>query len=78
MSKFTYRVTENNTVEVFGNDSLVVTQPTWGDGSAWSNKEEAEGWAEIFTESLNNPTSEFVAGISPNNHPIVRPIVTEQ
>lgn len=49
-------------------------QPNWPDGTNWANKEEAEGWTQVFIESLENPDSEFIVGGSPENHPQPRPL----
>ena len=60
------------------NDAPNFLQPDWPDGTPWANKEEASSWAEIFIESLKNPYSEFIPGLSPSSHPTPRPRVLEE
>jgi hypothetical protein len=52
-------------------------QPDWPSGIAWADAEEAQAWAELFIESLENPESEFVPGESPDEPRKPRPVITE-
>jgi len=77
--RYRYEVNNKNEVKVWDNenpnenDAPFFFQPDWPDGTPWANKSEAEDWAQVFIESLDNPESEFVAGENPENHPKPRP-----
>jgi hypothetical protein len=79
VSRYTYEIDKDNAVKVWDNENPnelnapFLLQPDWPDSSPWANKAEAEDWALLFIESLENPESEFVPGESPDNHPKPRP-----
>lgn len=51
-----------------------IVQPSWPDGTPWANDEEATKWAKAWIEASENPDSEFLAGNSPEQPLILRPI----
>ena len=70
-----YEIDENNAIRIFNNGETVPFgyQPDWPDGTPWANVDEAKDWAELLIESMQNPDSEFLPGMSPDNHPRPRP-----
>jgi hypothetical protein len=70
-----YELDQNNAIRVWedGQDLPFAFQPDWPDTTPWANKEEAKSWAELLILSMEDPTSEFVPGDSPSNHPKPRP-----
>jgi hypothetical protein len=79
MSKYKYEIDQENAVKIWDlenpNDlnAPFIFQPDWPDTTPWASKEEAEDWAQVFIESLENPESEFIPGGSPDTHPAPRP-----
>lgn len=67
-----YEIDKNNTIRVFNDleDFPFALQPNWPDGTPWANREEAEAWAQLLIESMQNNLSEFMPGTSPENHPL--------
>lgn len=61
MSNFRYEVDEANVIRIWNDDNPnengapFIYQPTQPSGTPWSNKEEAEVWAQQFIDSLENP-----------------------
>jgi hypothetical protein len=68
---YRYEIDEANAVRIWDEDNPnengapFIFQPDWPNGTPWQNGSEAEEWAALFVESLENPQSEFVPGISP-------------
>ena len=56
-----YEILENNTVEVFYDDSTVpsLRQPTYPDGSAFADKVDAESWAKLYVASVEDEAAPF-------------------
>jgi hypothetical protein len=77
--KYKYEIDEPNAIRVWDLenfnelDAPFFFQPDWPDTTPWASKEEAEDWALVFVESLENPESEFMPGNGPDNHPAPRP-----
>lgn len=55
------------------NQAPFLYQPTWPNGDRWSDRAEAEDWANVFIESLQNPESEYLPGMSPDEPKRLRP-----
>lgn len=76
---FRYEIDKDNTVRAWNdatpneNDAPFLLQPDWPNGTAWANKDEAESWVKALIESLENPTSEFLAGDGPDQPLVPRP-----
>lgn len=50
-----YTVDENNVVKIFDQQKEgSFSQPHWPNGDEWANKKEAEDWAKLFIESMEN------------------------
>lgn len=71
MSRYRYELDENHAIRAWDDENPnelnapFLFQPTWPDGTAWANEEEATAWVELVITSLENPDSELLAGISP-------------
>lgn len=82
--RFQLEITEKKEIKIWDTDNPnelnapFLNQSSWPDGTEWLNKEEAQAWADLFIESLENPQSEFVAGNSPNEPKRLRPKPTEE
>lgn len=79
MSRYKYEVDKDNAIRVWDNenpnenDAPFFFQPDWPNETPWASKAEAEDWAKLFVESLENPESEYVPGPSADKHPMLRP-----
>lgn len=79
VNRYTYEIDNKNAIRVWDNENPnednapFFFQPDWPNGKPWASKAEAENWAQLFIESLENPASEFVPGSSPETHPAPRP-----
>lgn len=60
-----YKILENNTVEVFYDDSTVpsLRQPTYPGGAEFADKADAESWANLYVASITDEAAPF----APNN-----------
>jgi hypothetical protein len=78
MSSFYYEIEADGSIIIFDgvNPEPFVRQPTWANGTEWSN-DEASKWAEQVILSIEDPTAAF-AGNSPEEPTIERPIVVEE
>lgn len=80
MMRYRYEVDENNVVKIWDDqvpneyDAPFIIQPDWPNTTPWGSRADAENWAEVFIEHLENESSEFVPGDSPENHPKPRTI----
>jgi len=76
----TYEVSSANGVYIYKDEQEIpmIFQPNWPNGSPFSSVKEAESWAEYYIESTQNPNSEFMAGLSPEEHPRKRPESQEE
>lgn len=56
-----YEILENNTVHVFYDDSVEpwLSQPTYPNGEPFADKEDAESWARLYIESIENDSAPF-------------------
>jgi len=56
-----YKILENNTVEVFYDDSeeLSLSQPTYPNGDPFLDKEDANSWALLYVASVENKSALF-------------------
>lgn len=72
---YRYEINSLNEVRVWnvGEEAPFALQPDWPDGTPWASAEEATAWAELYIESLEDPTSEFVPGESPDTPRKPRP-----
>lgn len=74
---FSYQVLENNTIEILAQSELgsmpVISQPTWPNGTPWASSEEAEAWGAVYVAGANDPTTEVIFGISPEEPTRLRP-----
>lgn len=74
---FKIEINNDKEVRIYNTENNATTpfflQPTWPDGTPWTDKAEAQNWASVLVESWENPKSEFIAGTSPDNHPRLRP-----
>ena len=76
---YRYEIDEANAIRIWdeanpnelGAPSLY--QPDWPNATPWASRAEAEAWALLFIESLENPESEFVPGESPDEPRKPRP-----
>ena len=55
------------------NEEPFILQPYYPNTAAWT-VEQATAWGEVYLESIYNPESEMVAGYSPEEPVIPRPI----
>jgi hypothetical protein len=67
MNEYTYTIDEDDAVRIFmnGQDVPMILQPSWPDGTAWGDAEEAAEWAQTYISSLTDPDYEFIVGMSP-------------
>jgi len=78
--RYTIQINDKNEIRIWDNDNPnelnapFLYQPDWPDGTAWANKEEAQAWADLFVESLQNPESEYLAGNNPAEPKKSRPL----
>lgn len=76
--RYVFEVDEQNTVRIWDtenpneNNAPFLLQPDWPDLTPWTDAAEATAWAELFIESLINPESEFVPGVSPAEPAVAR------
>lgn len=70
-----YEIDNKNAIRVFndGEDFPVAFQPDWPDTTPWASADEAKQWAELLIESMENPESEYLPGISPDEPKRLRP-----
>jgi len=70
-----YEIDEQNAIRVYNEGETVpfAYQPDWPDTTPWADADEAKAWAELLIESMQNPDSEFIPGVSPDKHPRPRP-----
>lgn len=84
MSRYRYEIDDANAVKVWDLENPnelnapFLFQPEWPNGTAWASKKEAEDWALLFIDSLQNPESEFVPGESPEQPSYPRPVSTDE
>lgn len=84
MNNYKYEVNEKNEIRIWDlvnpnfKGSPFLFQPTWPNGAAWASPEEAAAWAELVIESMENPTSEFLAGDSPEEPRKQRVVATAE
>lgn len=72
---FSYIIDEDNTLKIYrGNTWPLILQPTWPNGTPWSNRQEVEAWADLYIEHIENPESEYIPGNSPDNPKVLRPV----
>lgn len=82
---YRYELDINNAINIFKDSETVpfLYQPSWGDGTPWTNKAEAELWAERYIAMLEdetngrpgpNPSEPFIAYVAPV---IEEPVVEE-
>lgn len=77
--KYKYEINDKKEIRVWDlenpnkKNAPFLLQPNWPNGIEWTDKKEAEAWAELLIESMENPDSEFIPGTSPDNHPRKRP-----
>lgn len=57
----TYTISEDNTIEVFGEGETVpfLRQPTYPNGDSFDTREEAEAWTKLFIEALVNEDAPY-------------------
>lgn len=55
-------------------DEPNLIQPTWPDGTAWANDDEASKWAKAWVAAAENPNSEFLPGDNPSQPLKPRPL----
>lgn len=57
----TYTISEENTIEVFGEgqDVPFLRQPNYPNGDSFDTREEAETWAQLFIEALVNDEAPY-------------------
>lgn len=79
MSKLTYEISDDNAVKIFneGQEAPMIFQPTWPDGTAWADAEEASEWAETFIKSIEDPDYEFTIGDGPDQPKKPKPVAPE-
>lgn len=77
--RYVYEINEKNEVRVWDNErpnennAPFLFQPDWPNGTPWTDRAEAEAWVNLLIDSLLNPTSEYVAGSSPEEPRQLRP-----
>lgn len=74
-----YEIDKDNGVRVYedGADVPFRYQPFWPDTTPWANKAEAEAYALLLIESIENPESQYVPGVSPEKPKRPRPEPTD-
>jgi hypothetical protein len=57
----TYTISEDNTIEVFGEGETVpfLRQPSYPNGDSFDTYEEAEAWVQLFLEALLDEDAPF-------------------
>jgi hypothetical protein len=75
MNNYTYEIDSENAVSIFaeGQEVPMIFQPTWPDGTAWGDAEDAAEWARTYISSLTDPDYEYVIGLSPDEPKLPRP-----
>lgn len=70
-----YEIDETNAIRVYNDGETVpfCFQPDWPDTTPWADRAEAENWAQLLIESMQNPDAEFIPGVSPDKHPTPKP-----
>jgi hypothetical protein len=68
---------ETNAIKIYYRDSDVPTiyQPTYPNGDAWQNAEDAENWAKLWIEAITNPKAPFPPdgiGLEPRPKPVIQ------
>lgn len=83
MTRYRYEIDTENAIRVWDDENPNETgapfmfQPDWPDRTPWESAAQATEWVEIYIASLVNPESEFLAGDSPEQPKMIRPIVAE-
>lgn len=77
-----YEIDQNNTLRVYNateddGSAPFLLQPYWPDGTPWENKAQVIEWASIYIESITNPNSKYIFGLTPTEHPRIRPVEPE-
>lgn len=70
MATWTYTINDDNSVTVTNGTSSSLTK-AWGNGAAFT-AETAATWGDATVAALNDPTSEMVAGSSPEEPTVSR------
>lgn len=72
--KYTYRIQQpSNAVEIYKDDVLIFTAPTWPVGLPWSNAKEAETYAKGYIKMMEDPEAD-IPPLSPGQKPMPRHI----
>ena len=73
-----YEILEDNTVEVFYDDSTVpsLRQPTYPNGEAFADKADAEKWANLYVASVEDENAPYAPN-GPNEAGAPKPTAEE-